>query len=89
MKNNLLVGVFLGLFFLSTLITAVMMLKYNRSIQKLQSMQGSIMTMNALQSIFNEANEYSKTHPDMKAVLQPFAAAPRPAAPATTTHPAK
>lgn len=84
MKNNQLTGVFLGLFFLSTLGTAYLMLRYNSSVRQLQRVEAGVMTINALQSLFNEANEYSKTHPDMKAVLQPFTVAPRTAAPATT-----
>jgi hypothetical protein len=89
MRNNQLTAVFLGLFFLSTLGTAVLIFKYNSSIHQSQRIQAGVMTINALQSLFNEANEYSKTHPDMKAVLQSFTSAPKPAAPATTNRPGK
>ena len=94
MKNNQLTGMFLGLLFLSTLASVGLIYKYNSSFHKLQRLQPELIAANnarsLLQAILNDTLEYSKTHPDINRVLQPYNTGSKPAAPAAApAKPAK
>lgn len=86
MKNNQLTSMLLGLLLLSTLATIGLILKYNSSLHKLQRLQPELVAANnarsIVQAILNDTIEYSKTHPDINRLLQPYTAGAKPAAPA-------
>lgn len=95
MRNNQLGGILLGLFFLSTLATAGLTLKYNSNIRQLQQLQPILNSVNTgrnlMQALLTDTVEYSKTHPDINRVLQPYITSKPQTAPppATSTVPAK
>ena len=92
MKNNQLAGMLLVLLFLSTLASAGLIYKYDSSLHKLQRLQPNLIAANnarnIVQAIMNDAIEYSKTHADMKALLQPYLGRP-PGPAAAPAKPAK
>jgi hypothetical protein len=91
MKNNQLAGMLLGLLFLSSLASIGLIYKYDSSLHKLRRLQPEVMAANnarnILQLLLNDSIEYSKTHPEMKTVLQPYMGGGRPAT--TAAAPAK
>jgi hypothetical protein len=73
-NNNQLAQMLLFVLLLSALFSAWLSLRYTSSLRKLQRLQPQIMQVNAFNSIFqalkNDTVEYSKTHPDLTAILQ-------------------
>jgi hypothetical protein len=76
MKNNLLTNLLVGLVVLSVLATSGLAYVYVRSVQKLNQLQlqNALITRNRtlINSLANEAIEYSKRNPAIDPILQPF-----------------
>jgi hypothetical protein len=78
MKNNPMTGMLLGLVFLSTLASTVLIVQYNYSIHKIQSIQGQPElaaaggAQNVVQALLNETIEYAKAtkNPDIIRIVQ-------------------
>ncbi|MDB6023636.1 MAG: hypothetical protein JWQ04_3493 [Pedosphaera sp.] len=91
MKNNQLTGMLLGLLFLSTLATVGLIYKYNSSVHKLQALQSEVVAANnargLVQAILTDTVEYSKTHPDINRLLQPYNMGSKPMTPAAPVKP--
>ena len=90
MKNNQIALVLVGLMFLLSLGTVLLLLRYNASAKELKDLTFKIQmannTDNFMQQLFNQVLEYSKTHPDVNPIVHSFtngaANAPAPAKPA-------
>jgi hypothetical protein len=81
MKNNQLTLVLVILFFLTTLATGLLVLRYNSSIHKLQDAKGRENNAMILGKVFNqligESVEYGKkTNPAIEPILQSLTNAP-------------
>ena len=91
MKNNQLATMFLGLLFLSTAFSSFLILRYNSALHRLQNLQPQLVAesnaRSLIQAIMNDTIEYSKTHPDINKVLQPYTIGGKPAAPASAAAP--
>jgi len=92
MKNNQLTSMLVVLLLLSTLVSVGLIIKYNFAFHKLKRLQPELVSANnarnIIQALLNDSVEYSKAHPDLKPVLQPYISAPAhpgAAAPAKTT----
>ena len=76
MKNNILTNLLVGLVVLSVLATSGLAYIYVRSVQKLNQLQlqNAFITRNRtlINSLANEAIEYSKRNPAIDPILQPF-----------------
>jgi len=84
MKSNLLCTVTLGVFLVCALYTVWLSVRYYFSVRELQQLQYQYVaveqTRNALQSLANEALEYSRTNPSIDPILQQFDLKPKPGA---------
>jgi hypothetical protein len=73
MKNNLIVGVLVGLLSLGAAITVVVSFRVVTAKREWKRHQPRILMINndriAAQNLFNELVEYSKTHPSVKPLL--------------------
>lgn len=82
MKNNQLTSMLVVLLLLSTLASVGLTIKYNFAFHKVQRLQPELVAANnarnIVQALMNDSIEYSKTHPDLKPVLQPFIGGPKP-----------
>jgi hypothetical protein len=87
MKNNQFTFILVGVFFLTTLATAVLSCKFVNSVRNLQAMQVKLGTVNFTKGFLNQlaadTAEYSKKDPGINAVIQPFSAAAAAANPAS------
>jgi len=76
------------LLLVSALASVYFTIRYNFAFHKLKRLEPELVTANnarnIIQSLLNESVEYSKTHPDIKPVLQPYIAAPKTPATAKT-----
>jgi hypothetical protein len=92
MKNNQLTFILVGVFFLTTLGTVVLGLKFNSSVREFQAADMRHRMFNNTQIFVNQlsaaVSEYSKKDPGINAVLQSFAAQ-NPAAELPAKTPAK
>jgi preprotein translocase subunit SecG len=74
MKNNQLTLILVILFFLTTLATGLLVLRYNSSIHKTQDAQGRAKNAVILGKVFNqligETAEYGKKNPAVEPILQ-------------------
>jgi hypothetical protein len=94
MKNNQLTFILVGVFFLTTLATAVLSYKFVSSLHRMQVLQVRMVyvnnTQNFLNQLLNEAAEYGKKNPDIMPLVQSVAApSPNAAAALPSTMPAK
>jgi hypothetical protein len=94
MKNNQLTFILLGVFFLTTLGTAVLSYKFTSSFRRLQAVQVKInMLKNTelfLNQLIKESDDYSKKDPSITPILQGIATtSPNPAAMLPPSSPAK
>lgn len=98
MKSNLFCTLTLGLFLVCALYTVWLSVRYFFSVQELQQLQSQYVTVeqtrNAIQSLANEALEYSKKNPRIDPLLQQFEIKPKPGgtnapAPVSPKTPAK
>ena len=76
MKSNLLCTLTLGVFLVCALYTIWLSVRYFFSVREIQQLQYQYavveQTRNAIQSLANEALEYSKGHPAIDPLLQQF-----------------
>ena len=94
MKNNQLTSILVGVFFLMTLGTVVLGLKFNSSFKEFQDADVRHKMLINTQMFLNQLSanvaEYSKKDPDINAMIQSFANAnPNPAAMLPSKTPAK
>lgn len=84
MKSNLLCTLTLGVFLVCALYTVWLSVRYYFSVRELQQLQYQYVaveqTRNAIQSLANEAIEYSKTNVAIDPILQQFELKPKPGA---------
>jgi hypothetical protein len=85
MKNNQLTFILLGVFFLTTLGTAVLSYKFNSSFRRLQAVQMKINILKNtelfLNQLIKESQDYSKKDPGITPILQSITTpTPNPAA---------
>lgn len=84
MKKNQLTFLLVGVFFLCTLGTVVLMFKYRSSSHALQELQPVVQNTSLAQRLFqsmeSDANEYSKKNPEIIKFFQQNAPAPTSAA---------
>jgi hypothetical protein len=92
MKNNALTNLLVGLAALTMLATAGLAGLYVRSVQTLNRLQFESVVINRnrtlVNSLANEAVEYSKHNPAINPVLQSVGVRPKAGAPATPSPPA-
>jgi hypothetical protein len=88
MKNSPLAPFMVGILLLIGLFTALFTIRYYFALKELQRLQIEYARMtqrrNMVQSLANEAIEYSKTNPAVDPILFEFELKAKPGAPATT-----
>jgi hypothetical protein len=90
MKHTVLATILVFLLVVSALFTVISATNYYFSVKSLEQVRFQLLQINnirgAMQSLANDAVEYSKRHPDLTPILKEFEA--RPPVPASTNSPA-